>query len=118
MSSPTNQCTANKSTVAAIQHTSNQSPPVATQRNADQSPAAAFTRRTSDQPSKSTPPPSVTPLKNTKKQKQSLMIKSKTKRKWLIQQEQHKSEKGQCSARQKTKKKKSNVADEWKLEDK
>ena len=46
------------------------------------------------------------------------MIKGKTKRKWLIQQEQHKSEKGKCLARQKTKKKKSNAEGEWKLEDK
>ena len=34
------------------------------------------------------------------------MIKGKTKRKRSIQQEQHKSEKGQCSTRQKTKNKK------------
>ena len=46
------------------------------------------------------------------------MIKGKTKRKRSIQQEQHKSEKGQCLARQKTKKKKSNATDEWKLKDK
>ena len=79
-----------------------QSPAAATQRTADQSPASVITRRTSDQSSKSTAPPTVTLLQNTKKWKQSLMIKGKTKREkgqCSIQQEQHKPEKEQCPAR-------------------
>ena len=48
---------------------------------ADQEPATVVTRHISDQSSKSTTPPTVTLPKNTKKWKQSLMIKDKTKKK-------------------------------------
>ena len=87
-----NQCTANQSPVVATQHTadqspavairrtSNRSPAVATQHTANQSPAVVVTRRTSDHSSKTTPPPTVTQRKNTKKQKQSSMIKDKAKK--------------------------------------
>ena len=87
-----NQCTANQSPVVATQHTadqspavairrtSNRSPAVATQHTANQSPAVVVTRRTSDHSSKPTPPPTVTQRKNTKKQKQSSMIKDKAKK--------------------------------------
>ena len=79
--SPANQHTANQSPAAATQRASNQSHAATTQRTADQSPAAVVTRCTSNQSSKSTPPPTVTLPKNTKKWKQSLMIKDKSKEK-------------------------------------
>ena len=79
--SPVNQRTSNQPPTAATQRTSYQSSAAATQRTANQSPAAVVTRRTSDQSSTSTPPPTDTILKNTKKWKQSLMIKDKTKKK-------------------------------------
>ena len=72
--SPAPQCTSNQSHSPASQRISNQSP-------ADQEPAAVVTRYISDESSKSTTPPTVTLLKNTKKWKQSLMIKDKTKKK-------------------------------------
>ena len=78
--SPANQLTANQSPTGATHRTSNQSPAAATQRTADQSHAAVVTRCTSDQSSKSTPSPTVTLPKNTKKWNQSSMIKDKMKK--------------------------------------
>ena len=80
-SAPATQRTSNQSASPATQRTSNQPPAAATQHTADQPPAAVVTRRTSNQSSKSTPPPTVSLPKNTKKQKQSSMIKDKTKKK-------------------------------------
>ena len=77
--SPATQRTSNEAPSSANERTTNQSPAAATQRTADQSPAAVITRRTSNQSSKPTPPPTVTLPKNTKKRKQSLIIKRKTK---------------------------------------
>ena len=68
-SAPGTQRTSNQSPSSATQRTVNQSHAAATQRTADQSPAAVVTRRTSDQSSKSTPPPTVTLPKSTKKRK-------------------------------------------------
>ena len=79
--SPASQCTANQSPVAATQCNSDQSPAAATQRTADQSPAGVVTTRSSGQSFKSTPPPTVTLPRNTKKWKQSSMIKDKMKKK-------------------------------------
>ena len=77
--SSANERTTNQSLAAATQRSFNQSPAAATQRTADQSPAAVITRCTSNQSSKPTPPPTVNLPKNTEKQKQSLIIKGKTK---------------------------------------
>ena len=79
-SAPVTQRTANQSPAGATQRTSNQSLAAATQRTADQSHAAVVTRCTSDQSSKSTPSPTVTLPKNTKKWNQSSMIKDKMKK--------------------------------------
>ena len=79
--SPASQCTANQSPVAATQCNSDQSPAAATQRTADQSPAGVVTTRSSGQSFKSTPPSTVTLPRNTKKWKQSSMIKDKMKKK-------------------------------------
>ena len=81
---PLPQHTSNQSPSPANQRTTNQSFAAATHCTADQSPAAVVTRCTSNQSSKSTPPPTVTIPKNTKKRKQSSMIKDKTKRKRSI----------------------------------
>ena len=78
--SPANQGTVNQLPAAATQHTSNQSSASATQYTANQSPAAVVARHTSDQSSKSTHLPIVTLPKNIKKQKQSSMMKDKTKK--------------------------------------
>ena len=120
--SPANQHTANHSPAAATQRTSNQSPAAATQRTADQSPAVIGTRRTSDQSSKFTPPPTVTLPKNTKKRKQSSMIKDKTKKKKVnAPSDENNTNQKKGSVPQdedKTKKKKTNTTEEWKWEDK
>ena len=79
-----NQPTANSSPAAATQCTSNQLPTATTQHTADQSPTVVVTRCNSNQTSKSTPPhppPTVTLPQNTKKWRQSSMIKDKTKKK-------------------------------------
>ena len=81
---PLTQHTSNQSPSPANQRTTNQSFAAATHCTADQSPAAVVTRCTSNQSSKSSPPPTVTIPKNTKKRKQSSMIKDKTKRKRSI----------------------------------
>ena len=78
--SPASQRTVNQSPAAATQHTSNHSSASATQYTADQPPAAVVTRRTLDQSSKSTHLPTGTLPKNIKKQKQSSMMKDKTKK--------------------------------------
>ena len=104
--SSANERTTNQSLAAATQRSFNQSPAAATQRTTDQSPAAVVTRCTSNQSFKPTPPPTVTLPKNTEKQKQSLIIKGKTKTgQYSIRREQHKPEKGQCPARRRQKKK-------------
>ena len=106
----------------AAQRTSNQSPSPATQYTADESPTAVVTRRTSDQSSKSTPPPTVTLPKSTKKRKQSRMIKDKTKKKKVnapSDENNTNQKKGSVlQDKDKTKKKKTNTTQEWKWEDK
>ena len=76
-SAPTTQRTSNQSPAPAGQRTFNQSPAAATQR----SPASFVTRHTSNQSSKSSPPSTITLPKNTKKRKESSMIKDKTEKK-------------------------------------
>ena len=102
----------------ATQRTSNQSPSPATQHTADESPAAVVTRRTFDQSSKSTPPPTVTLPKSTKKRKQSRMIKDKTKKKKVnapSDENNTNQKKGSVlQDKDKTKKKKTNTTQEWK----
>ena len=78
-STPATQSTC-KSPSPATQHTSNQLPSPAFQRTANQSPADVVIRHTSDQSPRSTPSPTVTLPKNTKKRKQSSMIKEKKKK--------------------------------------
>ena len=121
-SAPGTQRTSNQSPSSATQRTVNQSHAAATQRTADQSPAAVVTRRTSDQSSKSTPPPAVTLPKNTKKWKQSSMIKDKTKKKNVNappDENNTNQKKGSVPQdKNKRKKKKTNTTEEWKWEDK
>ena len=118
--SPANQHTANQSPATATQHTSNQSPAAATQCTADQSPAAV-TRHTSNQSSKSTPP-TVTLSKNTRKRKQSSMVKTIMKKKKVIApsyENKINQKKGSVPQdKDKAKKKKTNMTDECKWEDK
>ena len=114
------QHTSNQSPAATTQHTSNQSPAATTQLTANQSPAAVVTKRTSDQPPKSTPPPTVTQPKNTKKRKQSSMIKDKTKKK-KVNAPSNKNNTNQKKGsvpqdKDKTKKKKTYMTEEWKWE--
>ena len=77
--SPATQHTSNQLPSPAFQRTANQSPSPACQRIANQSPAVVI-RHTSDQSPRSTPSPTVTLPKNTKKRKQSSMIKEKKKK--------------------------------------
>ena len=77
--SPATQLTSNQLPSPAFQRTANQSPSPACQRIANQSPADVI-RHTSDQSPRSTPSPTVTLPKNTKKRKQSSMIKEKKKK--------------------------------------
>ena len=79
--SPANQRASNQSPSPANQRTANQSPAAATQHTVNQSPAAVVTRRASNYSSQSTSSPTVTLPKNTKKRKQSSMIKDKLKKK-------------------------------------
>ena len=76
-SAPATQRTSNQSPSPAGQRTFNQSPAAATQR----SPASFVTRHTSNQSSKSSPPSTITLPKNTKKRKESSMIKDKAEKK-------------------------------------
>ena len=111
-------CQDEPNSAPVTQRTSSQSPSPATQRTADQSHAAVVTRCTSDQSSKSTPSPTVTLPKNTKKWNQSSMIKDKMKKEKCqcsIRQEQHKPKKGSIPQDEdKTKKEKTNMTEEWK----
>ena len=120
--SPATQRTANKSPAASTQSTSNQSPAAVTQRTADQSPAAVVTRRTFNQSSKSTRLPTVTLPKDTKKKKQSLMVKDKMKKKKTnAPSDKNNTNQKRDSASQdedKTKKRETNATEEWKWEDK
>ena len=120
--SPATQRTSNQSPSPANQRTANQSPAAATQRTADQSSAAVLTRRTSDQSSKSIPPPTITLPQNTKKRKQSSMIKDKTKKKKVnAPSDKNNTNQKKGSVLQdedKTKKTKANTTKEWKWEDK
>ena len=120
--SPANQRTANKSPAASTQSTSNQSPAAVTQRTADQSPVAVVTRRTFNQSSKSTRLPTVTVPKNTKKKKQSLMIKNKMKKKKInapSDKNDTNQKRGSASQNEdKTKKRETNATEEWTWEDK
>ena len=116
------QHTSNQSPVAATQHTSNQSPAATTELTANQSPAAVVTKRSSDQSPESTPPPTVTQPKNTKKRKQSSMIKCKRKKK-RVNAPSNKNNTNQKKGsvpqdEDKTKKKKTYMTEEWKWEDK
>ena len=79
--SPASQRTVNQSPTAATQRTSNRSSAPSTQRASDESPSVVVTRPNSNQSFKSTPPLTVTLPKNTKKRKQSPMIKDKAKKK-------------------------------------
>ena len=65
----------------ATHRTCCQSPVAVTKRTTDQSPTAVVTGYTSVQPSNSTPTPTVSLPKITKKPNQSLLIKDKTKKK-------------------------------------
>ena len=118
---PANQRTANQSPAATTQRTSSQSPVATTERTTDQSPAALVTRHASHQSSKSTPSPTVTLLKNTKKLKQSSMITDKTKKKKAnapSDENNTNQKKGSVlQDKNKTKKKKTNPTDKWKWED-
>ena len=78
--SPATQHTSNQLPSPAFQRPANQSPSPACQRIANQSPADVVIRHTSDQSPRSTPSPTVTLPKNTKKRKQSSMIKEKKKK--------------------------------------
>ena len=79
--SPANQSTASHSLAAVTQRTSNQLPAAATQCTANHPHAAVVTRCPSDQSLKATPLSTVTLPQNTKKRKQSSMMKDKTKKK-------------------------------------
>ena len=121
-SAPATQRTSNQSPSPVNQRTGNQSPAAATQLTANQSPATVVTRRTSNQLTKSTPPPTVTLPKNTKKRKQSSSIKDKAEEKKVnaLSDENNKNQK-KVSVPQdedKTKKKKTNSTEQWKWEDK
>ena len=120
--SPDNQHTSNQSPAATTKRTSSRSPAAATQRTGNQPNAAVVTRHISNQSSKSTPPPTVTLPKNTKKRKQSSIIKDKTKtKKFNAPSDKNNTNQKKGSVPQdedKTKKKKTNTTEEWKWEDK
>ena len=115
-------CTSNQSSSPTKQRTANQSPAAATKHTADQSPAAVVTRHTSIQSSKSTLPPMVTLPKNTRKRKQSSIVKDKMKKKKVNapsnENNTNQKKDGVLQDKGKTKKKKTNTTKEWKWEDK
>ena len=121
-SAPAAHCTSNQSPSPAIQRTSNQSSSPTKQRTANQSPAAVVIRHTSIQSSKSTLPPMVTLPKNTRKRKQSLIVKDKMKKKKVNapsnENNTNQKKDGILQDKDKTKKKKTNTTKEWKWEDK
>ena len=120
--SPAIQRTSNQSSSPTKQRTANQSPAAATKHTADQSPAAVVTRHISIQSSKSTLPPMVTLPKNTRKWKQSSIVKDKMKKKKVnAPSNENNTNQKKDSVLQdkgKTKKKKTNTTKEWKWEDK
>ena len=121
-SAPATHCTSNQSSSPTKQRTANQSPAAATKHTADQSPAAVVTRHTSIQSSKSTLPPMVTLPKNTRKRKQSSIVKDKMKKKKVNapsnENNTNQKKDGVLQDKGKTKKKKTNTTKEWKWEDK
>ena len=102
--------------------TSNQSSSPTKQCTANQSPAAVVTRHTSIQSSKSTLPPMVTLPKNTRKRKQSSIVKDKMKKKKVSapsnENNTNQKKDSVLQDKDKTKKKKTNATKEWKWEDK